>query len=486
MPNVRNGLVNDMSYLSSYIPEAKNISRSAKTSWSGLNRRQTQDSGEISDAINISLRDFPFIRSEKGSKSVWTPPDGHTVVSVHSTGDESYAVITRKEGELYFHYVSEDKRVSVADGFPDEGGVPSIAVFNVYEDADKNIVTATFRRMILIYPYCLSFDPDGEGVLETLNISDNAVPKLKNVAVMNGRVFGVLDGKFYASEWNSYAGWNPQAADTTSDEIASLAWVSTSQSDIDASGEFTGIAVYDGHVIGFKRNFMHMLYNNKNPFRIVDVAKVGALSQEAICECGQILFFASDDGVYAFTGGYPKRISDNLDIDDYGGAVLGGDDRTLYCFIPSENKIFSYDTVNGMWGCLEGDRATTCIQVGNECFYSTSEGVYKLCGGEHGGFFIETDASFGGSLVEKKIKRLRLQLCHPTHKEGDYVRVEVIKSNGVAAAKTLNPLKEGNSIISMITRMTCDFGQKIRISGKGEWEVRYLQLDYESGGEKYV
>lgn len=476
-----------MSYLSAYIPEISNASRSAKTSWAGINRLQTQDSGELSSAENISLKEFPFIKSAKSKELMWQPPEGHTVVSVHSTGDESYAVITRYDGKLYFHYFSDEKNVSVVEGFDDEGGVPSVAVFNVYEDADNNIVAATFKRKILIYPYCLSFDPDGEGVLETFNISDNVVPKLKNVAIMNGRVFGVLDGKFYASEWNNYARWNLPTSDTASEDIASLAWVSTTQSDIDASGEFTGIAVYDGHVIGFKRNFMHMLYNNKNPFRIVDVAKVGALSQEAICECGQILFFVSDDGVYAFTGGYPQRISDKLNVSDYERAVLGGDDRTLYCYVPSENKTFSYDTVNSTWGSVEGSGINVCASVGKDCIYSSENGVYKLCAGKYGSFSFETDASFGGALVEKRIKKLRLQVVHPSHNDGDYISVEVLKNDGRSVAfKSKYPNKDGSFVLSMLTRMTCDFGQRIRVSGKGEWEVRYLQLDYESGGEKYV
>lgn len=484
--SVRNGSVSDMSYLSAYIPSPNSSQRSVKTSWSGLNRKQTQDSGELSDAHNVGMSAFPFLVSTKGSKRIWECPTGHTVVSVHSTGNESYAVITRKENKLYFHYVSEEKTVSVQEGFDDEGGIPSIALFNVYEGKPDDIVSAKFNRMILIYPYCLSFDPEGDGTLKTFNTSGNVVPKLKHVTVMNGRVFGVLDGKFYASEWNDYAGWRLSAADDSSDVLASRAWVSTTQSDIDASGEFTGITVYDGHVIGFKRNFMHMLYNNKNPFRIVDVAKIGAISQEAICECGQILFFASDDGIYAFTGGYPKKVSENLNVSDYNDTILGADDKTLYCFVPSENRVFTYDTASGMWGCIDGDSAITCARVENDCLYSTSDGIYKIGGGEHEGFFLETDASFGGALIEKRIKRLRLQVCHTTHKEGDYITVEVVKSSGATASKTLAPSKAGNSVISMITRMTCDFGQKIRVCGRGDWEIRYLQLDYESGGEKYV
>ncbi len=482
-----------MAYLSAYIPEANSTQRSVKTSWAGLNRLQTQDSGELSDAVNISLREYPFITSAPSDEVEWRNYTGG-IVSVHSTGDDSYVVISKSGEYLYFHYVSDGKTVSVPEGFKDEGGIPSVAVFNVYDDTDDNIVTAGFTRRILIYPYCLSFDPEGDAVLKSFNVSDNAVPKLKQVVVMNGRVFGVLDGKFYASKWNNYAGWNLPAPDTLTEDIPSMAWVSTTQSDIDASGDFTGITVYDGHVIGFKRNFMHMLYNNKNPFRIVDVAKVGAISQQAICQVGQILFFVADDGVYAFTGGYPKRISDKLNISDYEGAVLGGDDRTLYCYVPSKGKTFTYDTVNSMWSCVDVKEMRVCATVGGELFWLDGSTDLRKFGSEYKNFSFDTDASFGGALIEKKIKRVRLQVTYQGVRGAEaYVSVSVIKQGGdIVSQKRIDvdPVFwekfEKPITMSMLTRMTCDFGHVIRVEGKGNWIIGYLQIDYESGGEKYV
>ena len=474
-----------MSYLSSYIPEITSQSRSVKTNWSGINRSLTQDSGELSDANNVSLREYPFISSEKQSRLIWSAPDGHTVVSVHPTGGETYVVITQSEGKLYFHYIADTVKSLVQTlGDYVEGEVPSVAVFNVYQSTANNIVSATFDRKILLYPYCLSFDPDDEvPSLKSFNTTGNAVPKLKKVTVMNGRVFGVLDGKFYASEWNNYAGWRLNTADDTN---SALAWVSTTQSDVDADGEFTAIVTYDGHVIGFKRNFMHMLYNNKTPFRIVDVAKIGAISQEAVCVCDQILFFVSDDGVYSFTGGYPNRISDKLEISSFEGAVLGADDKTLYCYIPSEHRVFTYDTVHNVWGSVDGS-PKNCAKVVNSCYFAKDDGIYSFGSGENGDFYFATDASFGGSLAEKKIKRMRFQVLHKEHKSGDYVTVYITKSDGgFVCQKTFQPQNSGTYVLSMLTRMTCSLGHIIRVHGRGAWEFRYLQVDYSPGGENYV
>jgi hypothetical protein len=126
--------------------------------------------------------------------------------------------------------------------------------------------------------------------------------------------------------------------------------------------------------------------------------------------------------------------------------------------------------------------------VGDTCLYGFHEFVYKFGGSPNDGFEFETDITYGGALVEKKIKRLRLQVVHPTHNEDDYIGVYVLKSDGswTGAEKEFRPDENCSTVLSMLTRMTCDFGQKIRIEGTGDWEIRYLQIDYESGGEKYV
>lgn len=497
-----------MSYLSSFVPTPTSSQRSVKTSWAGLNKKQTQDSGELSEAHNISVRELPYLKSAEASTLVWDsnvsglyPGNDWGIASIHAVGNGAYIVFCETGAPepfytMYYFDESGSLAHSVDILFP-EWCVPSVAPFNVYDG--KDIVTAEFKRRILIFPAGISFDPETK---KTANIEyeDNAIPHLKQITVLNGRVFGVLDGKIYASEWNNYANFFPQSADELDEDTSALPWISTTQSDVDASGEFTGITVYGGQVIGFKRNFMHMIYNNKNPFRIVDIAKVGAISQAAICEVNQALFFVAEDGVYAFTGGTPARISDklNIPVGEWEGAVLGGDDRTLYCYLSAQSKdnvtvTYTYDTVSGAWGSItesfaDNDRVIMTATVNGKCLYARGKKIHQYGGTPNGSFEFETDITFGGSLVEKKIKRLRLQVVHPTHNEGDYIGVSVLKSDGswTGADKEFYPDENCSTVLSMLTRMTCDFGQKIRVEGAGDWEIRYLQIDYESGGEKYV
>lgn len=496
-----------MAYLSSYVPEPNAAQRSVKTSWAGLNRKQTQDSGELSEAHNISVRELPYLKSADGVTAIWQalgdPQDTYApnIREVHDVGEGNVIVLaqdTRMEDSTCVYYGKIDPIAgyssleyigSLQD--PSEYVPRSVAVFNAY--IGNNIVTSQFNRIILIFPDALSFDPTSTGAdrkLKSISTSNNPIPNFKHITVLNGRLFGVLDGKIFASEWNNYANFYTPNADELDEDVSALPWISTTQSDIDASGEFTGITVYGGQVIGFKRNFMHMIYNNKNPFRIVDIAKVGAISQAAICEVNQALFFIADDGVYAFTGGVPTRISDKLNIPagNWERSILGGDDRTLYCYNYGEDVIYTYDTVNGAWGAISQEiSSVNMATVSDTCLFGFDEEIYRVGGSRNHAFDFTTDITFGGSLVEKKIKRLRLQVSHPTHNADDHIEVSVLKSDGTwTATKEYRPRGECNTVLSMLTRMTCDFGQKIRVEGQGDWVIKYLQLDYESGGEKYV
>ncbi len=490
-----------MGYLDAFVPGGGNTYRSVRTAWSGLNRKQPQDAGALSEAINVSVRELPYLRTAPLSETL-RQVDGE-VHGIYDVGDGAYVVVTQTWVDslsfLWLWYFKGDISASCAFSAETETIPTSVVPFNVYDDKDGNSVSATFVRKILVYPQCVSFTPptvSGTFTVDSFNASGNVVPRLSYATVHLGRLWGVNGGKFYASGWNDYTDWILPNAEDLDGDVSSMAWVSATQSDVNADGNFTAIAVYDNHVIGFKRSYMHMIYNNKNPFRIVDVARVGALSQKAICECNQILFFVGEDGVYAFSGGYPERISDGLELNSFEGAVLGADDVTLYCAIPGDG-VYTFDTVNRAWGrytgAAEHEMPVQCATVVGECLYAASDdgvSVVKCFGGEDYGisFSFDTDATYGGQLVEKRLKRLRLQVDHKHHAEGDFLKVSVLSSpeGKVVTRKTMTPSGDGTFVLSSLLRMACDFGHVVRVEGRGDFEIRYLQTDYTAGGERYV
>ena len=83
---------------------------------------------------------------------------------------------------------------------------------------------------------------------------------LKYATVHLSRLFGVDDDRVYASGFNDYTNWN---LDTVDEYNVNNAWVSPAQANTKANSSFTGITTFMNHVICFKENFMHEIYNNK-------------------------------------------------------------------------------------------------------------------------------------------------------------------------------------------------------------------------------
>ena len=152
-----------------------------------------------------------------------------------------------------------------------------------------------------IYKYC-EYEVEGEDGNVKLEkgwkISvPPSFPDIKYATVHTSRLFGVSDDGVYASGFNDYSNWNLDSVAAGYNE--SNAWSSKAQSNTKADGNFTGITTFQGHVVCFKRDFMHEIYNTKNPFRIQDIYAEGALDNRTIQDVDGKLIFVSDDDVKA-------------------------------------------------------------------------------------------------------------------------------------------------------------------------------------------
>ncbi len=503
-----------MGYLISHLPSRGSVSRSVRTAWKGLDRRPLQDRGVLTEVKNLSVDDLPFLRT-LGSMRYISGNCGDEVVSLFDMGEGAFVGIFRKETELFLFYYSPSlgfvKNVDSPFYTLDEGeAAPTFTAvpFNLYTDYEENVVSSSYRRKVLVYPACICFEIPSETDLsirwERFNTEENPVPALDFATVHQGRVFGTKDGKFFASAWNDYTNWDLPTAEDVDVFHDTGAWVSATQTNAYAAGEFTAVITYDDHVIGFKRNYMQMIYGTKQPFRVVDVASVGALSQRAVCECDHVLYFVSENGVYAYAGGYPERISDPLCVYDFSGAMLACDDRHLFLLLGrhlTDRVVYILDTVSGAWtmtASLSLNHVTAVMSSTTQAVIgmggdSTQGQLYYLLPGpsapRYGAFSFTTDLSYVGELAEKRLKRLRLQVIHRNHSPmtPDFVEIFYSKNSGenMSLLKEFYPTEDGEYVISVQLRMTCGFGHRITVAGEGDFEIRYLQIDYEEGGQRY-
>lgn len=432
-----------LQYLQVPLPDTKqNHYRSIKLNWGGLNRRNEFDTGELSFETNISTKESPYLTpSEKRIQYcdiVFPNPIGlfgfddclfvvnwdKNVLGDSCVSDEIPAGLPQQYGiygNLWYHQNGEyDKKLvgkdfilltrlknkknkiqrktrimnngtDIMDMIRKKEVQRSIVRFNVYEDVDSPLTSDVYQK-ILIYPDKICNSNDKFSDDSTFEISSfagsvySAIPDIQYATVFNSRVFGVTNNTVFASGYNSYLNYK---MDTVLYSSAENAWYSTSQSNTKGDGEFTGIASYGGHVICFKKDFMHEIYNTKNPFRIHDIYAEGCIDNRTIQDVDGTLFFVSEDNVKVYTGGNPEIVSYNLGIKKFKNCCAGNDGRNYYLYCEDEKDrraIFVFDTLSKKWSQQEIEDQV----VG---FANTTDGMFLLT--KYAVVTQETDESTG-------------------------------------------------------------------------------------------
>ena len=180
---------------------------------------------------------------------------------------------------------------------------------------------------------------------------ERRVPELDFVTECDNRVWGCSskENVIYAcklgdpTNWFSYRG------------IAADSYAVTVGSD----GAFTGAATCMGYALFFKENTLHKLYGSKpadfqlTSLRCRGVAKNAARS---LCVLNETLYYLSPDGVMAWDGSIPVKVSGALDASRLAhaqNAVGGALDGRYYLHVSRDGggqaRLLVYDTERGLW-----------------------------------------------------------------------------------------------------------------------------------------
>lgn len=331
------------------------------------------------------------------------------------------------------------------------------------------------------------------------------MPDIKYATVHLSRLFGVSDDCVYASGFNDYTNWN---LDTIDQYNEANSWFSQSQSNTKAGGDFTGITTFDSHVICFKRDFMHEIYNTKNPFRLQDIYAEGTIDNRTIQNVDGKLIFVSEDDVKIYTGSNPRIIGYNLNMPKYTYAVSGTDNRNYYLYCEDNESgnryLYVYDTYTELWS----EQSVTDRVIG---FAHNKNGMYMLC--SDGNLYkmdtnqymhkwsFETDLITNQTVDIKHIKKLQMLVDIPEQINGmgnvaedetnpAYMKVYILyddevfdenKSHLVYTSK-----KRGKFPIRVKPRKTANFGFKLHFEGEGYMKLYELEIFVEAGGDLFV
>lgn len=182
-------------------------------------------------------------------------------------------------------------------------------------------------------------------------VIERKLPVLNYVTECNNRLFGCngIENTIYASALGDPWTWYTyQGIDTDSYTV-----------NVGSDGYFTGVASWMGQVLFFKENCIHRLYGSKPSDYQLTTMKCPGVAQGAagsICVIGNVLYYLSPDGVMAWDGSMPVKISDGLDgsrLKNVERAEAGSMDGKLYLCVKTTGepdwRMLVYDTGKGIW-----------------------------------------------------------------------------------------------------------------------------------------
>lgn len=495
-------------YMSCAVPSGESAYEMIRWRFGGINVRDRIDTGEFTDLFGISSEvdymetDPPFVVNPMVS-GIYANP-----IQIEKFDRFILVLYLNAGGALMGDMIVEGLPITtVTISADNDYGAQkrSVVLFNVCEMEDDNIVAATFKPTLLVFPDRKSFPatPTVGGSMTAYDLGDT-YPNLIVGTSFQGRVFGADGERVYASEYNDYAGWELDTADASS---ASNAWVTVTQTNVRADDVITGITVYNSHVVVFKKGYMHMVYGTENPFRLVDVGERGAVGSRAFAEVGGILYFASSGGIMAYDGSDIVCISRNvIDADEEMDAdtILTGDARYLY--VNNADIALRYDTTYGLWTRQSlpmglSEKMVRDISANNAsshdvCILGTDGVVYAPDAETGGRWHAETDMMCLSKMDIRRIKKIEImgEFDGSGSAEGDrnYIRVFLLKTGEIfdAGRSRLIAKKEfggGKSYFALrsMIRMSSDTGHRLYIEGNGSCRITSIRMKISYGGDLY-
>ena len=191
---------------------------------------------------------------------------------------------------------------------------------------------------------------ENESTGESLTL-ERRVPDLDFVTECDNRVWGCSkkENVIYGcalgdpTNWYSYQG---TAADSYAVTVGS-------------DGPFTAAASCLGYVLFFKENCIHRMYGTKpSEYRLSSVRcrGVAANAGHSLCVIAETLYYLSTDGVMAWDGSLPTKVSAALDperMQSVDWTAAGYLDARYYLYLRQKDdlagRLLVYDTEKGMW-----------------------------------------------------------------------------------------------------------------------------------------
>ena len=208
--------------------------------------------------------------------------------------------------------------------------------------------------------------------------------------------------EIYASELGNFHVWDSSKGVSTDSYSASVG----------SGGEFTGAITYQGHPIFFKEKCMHIVYGDypsNYHIETVECPGVNKGSSKSLAIVNGVLYYLSNDGVYAYDGSFPVKVSTEFGEKRYTSATAGAFGNKYYISMRGEGEsnfsLFVYDTSKGLWYKEDSVQTIDFAEWKGDLFFTDyADKQIKSVRGESIYIYDEELGDIKVSVLEGKIK----------------------------------------------------------------------------------
>ena len=327
------------------------------------------------------------------------------------------------------------------------------------------------------------------------------LPALDYVCVHDNRLWGCRYGyqstndttvnEIYCSKLGDFKTW------TASSTTATLAGDPYTMS-VGDYGAFTGCISHRGQLLFFKDNIVYRVSGDKpSNFQIDKISESGLQSgcERSLEIIDEVLYYKSRNGVFAYDGSIPQKISDALGNFYYTDALAGKHFSKYYITMIHDGvrKLYVYDTRYKLWHA-EDDADIRFFTEYNGALYGAIDNDVVCLSGAPAGIFGATEAEGAvkwsietgdiglDSPYQKFLRRILIRMDMD---DGAKVLVELLGDDGewYTAWKYTSPHKR--SFMMPVVTPRVDHA-RIRISGVGGVKIYSISYETESAGDRYV
>lgn len=339
-------------------------------------------------------------------------------------------------------------------------------------------------RITAITENSISFEGAGfgEGSTTETVVIKRTVPDLEYICESENRLWGVdAQGVIHASALGDPTNFSIFAGVSTDSYAVAVG----------SDGAWTGITAYSGSVLAFKERVVHKVigsYPAEYAVYTYDLPGIQAGCHKSAAVLGEVLYYKARDGVYAYTGGTPYRVSQALGERRFQAAVAGVWERSLYLSMQEEGAqegegwgLWTLDTAAGLWMREDESHILDFAEADGILYALTPGGVYQTpAEGERVAWRAEFAPFCEDTQSRKRHDRLLLRL---ELEEGAWAQALVRRDGGSWERAWRGTGERGRSFLIPLFPRRCDAFQ-VCLEGEGGFVLRGMTWEYKTYSQR--